>query len=91
LRALMLFPLTAAMTYMLRFPFSSITLWEVILSLVILAITTLVVTWASAKVFRWALLLYGKKPTLITIWRVMRAKTDIGTMPENSVKKEQTT
>lgn len=90
LAGLMLFPMTAAMTYMLRFPFSSISFWEIILSLSILATTTLIVTWASAKVFRWALLLYGKKPNLMTIWRVMRGSSDIGTMPENSVNKEQT-
>lgn len=81
-KGLMLFPLTAAMSYMLRFPFSTIALWEIVLSLVLLTLTTLLITWAAAKVFRWALLLYGKKPNLITIWRVMRGTSDIGTMPE---------
>jgi ABC-2 type transport system permease protein len=88
LKGLMLFPLTAGMTYMLRFPFSNIAFWEIALSLVILAITTLAVVWFSAKVFRWGLLLYGKKPTLFTIWRVIRGPADIGTLSQNSVKKE---
>lgn len=89
LAGLMMFPMTAGMTYMMRFPFSSIQLWQITLSLAILAVTTLTVTWFSAKVFRWALLLYGKKPNLMTIWRVIRGTPDIGTMPENAVNKEQ--
>lgn len=89
LAGLMMFPMTAGMTYMMRFPFSSIPLWQITLSLAILAATTLTVTWFSAKVFRWALLLYGKKPNLMTIWRVIRGTPDIGTMPENAVNKEQ--
>lgn len=89
LTILMMFPMTAGMTYMMRFPFSTIPLWQIILSLSILGTTTFIVTWASAKVFRWALLLYGKKPNLMTIWRVMRGTSDMDTMPENSVNKEQ--
>lgn len=85
---LTLFPFTSAMTYMLRYPFSSIPTWQVIASLLILALTTGFVMWASAKVFRWALLLYGKKVGIGTLLRVIRRNPEIGSLPAQSSAKE---
>lgn len=59
--ALSLIPVTAPMTMLMRMSLSAVPFWQIILSLLILALTTLLVAWASAKVFRWGLLLYGKR------------------------------
>jgi ABC-2 type transport system permease protein len=84
---LTLFPFTAGMTYLLRTPFTTLPFTEVALSLGILLLTTVFVAWASAKVFRWALLLYGQKPNLRTLWRVLRGNPDIGIVPVTDSQK----
>jgi ABC-2 type transport system permease protein len=84
---LMLIPISSAVTYMLRYPFSAAPAELVIVSLAILTVTTVFMTWASAKVFRWGLLLYGKKVSPRTLWRVIRGQPEMGSMPLSS--KEQ--
>lgn len=85
---LTLFPFSAGMTVIMRSAFVTIPLEELVLSLTILSISCVVITWISAKVFRWATLLYGKQPSLREIWRVIRAKhVDVGTI----ITGEQTT
>lgn len=86
---LMYFPFTAGMTYMMKFPFMQIPLWEVLMSLSILAVSTVIVTWAAARVFRWALLLYGKKPNIFTIFRVIRGNPEMGFRPTASAEMEE--
>ena len=85
---MLFFPFTSGMTYMMKYPFTTIPLWQVLSSLSILAVSTFVVTWAVAKVFRWALLLYGKKPNPLTLWRVIRGTEDIGVIPAQSTDME---
>lgn len=87
--ALIYFPFTAGMTYMMKFPFVQISIWEVLVSLSILAVSTVIVTWAAARVFRWALLLYGKKPNLFTIFRVITGNQEIGVRPTTSAEMEK--
>jgi len=84
------FPFTAGMTYMLRYPFTTIPWWQVGISLTILAFSSLLVTWAAAKVFRWALLLYGKKPNIKTLWRVITGYQEIGVVPVQTANEEGT-
>ena len=76
-----LIPFTAAMTILMRMPFSVIPLWQIGLSLLILVATTLLMMWASAKIFRWGILLHGKRITPKTLWRVLRGSPDTGTVP----------
>jgi ABC-2 type transport system permease protein len=78
---LMLIPISSAVTYMLRYPFAPASAELVGLSLLILTVTTIVMTWLSAKVFRWGLLLYGKRVSLRTLWQVVRGQPDMGTVP----------
>jgi ABC-2 type transport system permease protein len=85
----MFFPFTAAMTYMLKYAFTAIPFWHVLISLGILALSTVFVTWSAAKVFRWALLLYGKKPSIKTLWHVISGKQEIGIIPTKSSETEQ--
>lgn len=54
-------PFTAPMTMMLRMGFTTVPFWQIALSMGIMALTALFFVWLSARVFRWGLLLYGKK------------------------------
>jgi ABC-2 type transport system permease protein len=79
---LTLIPFTAPMSVLLRLSFATIPAWQLILSIVILALTTVFVVWASARIFRWALLLYGKRPGLRELWRAVRRSPRIETSGE---------
>jgi ABC-2 type transport system permease protein len=78
--ALTLIPFTAPMTVLLRMGFSSVPAWQLIASLGILLLTMLLVVWASARVFRWALLLYGQRIGIRDIWNVIRRSPDSQTV-----------
>lgn len=54
-------PFTAPMTMMVRMGFTTVPFWQIALSMGIMALTALFFVWLSARVFRWGLLLYGKK------------------------------
>ncbi len=58
---LTLIPFTAPITVLLRVSLASVPFWQVALSLGILLVTTVMIAWASARIFRWALLRYGKR------------------------------
>jgi ABC-2 type transport system permease protein len=61
---LTLFPLTSPVAVILRMGFGVVPTWQLIASIVLLIVTAVVVTWASARIFRWSLLMYGKRPNL---------------------------
>lgn len=87
---IMLFiPFTAGMTYMLKYPFTAIPTWQIVVSLSTLAISTVLVTWAAAKVFRWALLLYGKKPSIRTLWSVITGQQEMGVIIDETPEMEK--
>ncbi|WP_172197859.1 ABC transporter permease [Saccharibacillus qingshengii] len=46
-------------------------LMEIVLPLVILAVSTLVVGWISAKIYRGGVLLYGQKPSVVTMIKML--------------------
>ncbi len=73
---LSLFPFTAPMAMLLRLMLSAVSPLELISSFGLMFVTTLVIVWMSARVFRWAMLLYGKKMSPRDIWRVIRGQTD---------------
>ncbi|HRF94003.1 MAG TPA: ABC transporter permease, partial [Aggregatilineales bacterium] len=58
---LSMIPITAPLSMVMRIGFGAVPLEQIILSLAILAVSTFIASWASGKVFRWGLLLYGKK------------------------------
>lgn len=76
---LTLFPLTSPVAVMLRMGFGSIPTWQLLLSMGLLFVTALFTTWAAAKIFRWALLMYGKRPSLREVLRVLRRPAAMGT------------
>jgi ABC-2 type transport system permease protein len=69
---LTLFPLTSPVSVILRMGFGAIPTWQLLTSIFLLLATSLLVAWVSARIFRWALLLYGKRPGIRELIRVMR-------------------
>lgn len=47
--------------------------WEIALSIALLVLGAAALVWLSAKIFRFALLMHGKRPTVGTVIRLMRA------------------
>jgi ABC-2 type transport system permease protein len=72
-RILSWFPLSAPMMMMLRLPYGDIPVIDVVGSIAVLALTVPLVIWGGAKIFRASLLMYGKRPALKEIVRVLRA------------------
>ena len=70
---LSLIPFTSPMTMMARLPFG-VPFWEVALSLVLLYVSFLLLTWLCAKIYRVGIFMYGKKPSLVEIIRWARYK-----------------
>jgi ABC-2 type transport system permease protein len=69
---LTLFPLTSPMVVILRASFAAIPAWQIALSVGLLLLTSLLVAWASARIFRWSLLMYGKRPSFRMLLQALR-------------------
>lgn len=84
---LSLIPITAPMAMMIRVGVTNVPTWQIIASLGILALTVIVTIWFSARVFRWGLLLYGKRLDLRQLLRVIlrREDTQMATTVAHSV------
>lgn len=83
---LTMIPFTAPLSAIMRLSFGTIPPEQLILSIVILLATTIFIVWISARVFRWALLLYGKRVTPRELWRVIRGTSGIATTVAHSVE-----
>ncbi len=66
-------PLTSPLVMMARLPFG-VAPWELILSMLILLISFVLLTWFASKIYRIGILMYGKKPTFIELLRWARYK-----------------
>jgi len=77
--ALTLFPLTAPVSILLRMGFGAVPAWQLAVSLALLALTTVLVVWASARLFRWGLLRYGKRPSLRELLNAVRRAPRVST------------
>ena len=71
-RALSWFPLTAPTTMMLRLPLSEVPWIDIAGSIGVLLATIPLVVWLGAKVFRLGMLMYGKRPGIVEIVRLLR-------------------
>ena len=72
MRVLSWFPFTSPTMMLLRFPMAEVPAIDVIGSVVVLVLTVPAVLWAGAKLFRAGLLMYGKRPALRQVFRVLR-------------------
>jgi ABC-2 type transport system permease protein len=68
---LSIIPFTSPITMMMRIPFEP-PLWEVALSMGVLVVSFVAMTWVAAKIYRTGILMYGKKPTYRELWKWIR-------------------
>ncbi len=61
-------PFTSPVVMMSRIPFDVPT-WEIVLSMGILTISFIILTWFAAKVYRTGILMYGKKASYKEVWK----------------------
>lgn len=71
-RILSFFPLTSPVTMIFRLSFTAVPATDIVISLGLLVISAYASVRVSAKIFRAASLLYGKRPTVPEIFRWMR-------------------
>src|SRR5437899_3248130 len=71
-RTLSLVPFTTPIATPVRWTAGSMPTWELVLSLVILAIGIVAVTWIAARIYRVGILMTGKRPTMKELVRWVR-------------------
>ncbi len=64
-------PFTSPVGMLIRLP-SGVPMWELILSMSILAATFILSVWVAAKIYRTGILMYGKKITYRELWKWLR-------------------
>ena len=68
---LSMIPFTSPVVMMVRIPFG-VPIWQVVVSVILLAGTFVGMTWVAAKVYRTGILMYGKKPTYKEIFKWLK-------------------
>ena len=66
-------PFTSPILMLARIPFGVAT-WELVLSIVLLIATFVACAWASAKIYKVGILMYGKKSTFKDLWKWLKQK-----------------
>lgn len=64
-------PFTSPIVMMVRLPFD-VPVWEIMLSLTILALSFIGTTWMAGKIYRTGILMYGKKVSWKEMWKWLR-------------------
>jgi len=70
---LSMIPFTSPISMMVRIPFG-VPIWQVVLSVVLLAGTFVFMTWFASKIYRTGILMYGKKLTYKEIFKWLKYK-----------------
>ena len=73
-----LFPTTSFLTVALRWGLSSIPLWQIVVSWLLLVATAVFTVWASARIFRTGMLRYGQRLTLRSVVAALRRQPTKG-------------
>ena len=66
-------PLTSPIVMLARIPFG-VPVWELVLSIALLVLTFIACGWASAKIYRIGILMFGKKTTFKDLWKWLKQK-----------------
>lgn len=66
-------PFTSPLTMLLRIGVGEVAIWQVIVSLLILLVTTFIFGWLATKIYRTGVLMYGKRPSIKEIRKAMKA------------------
>jgi ABC-2 type transport system permease protein len=69
---LSLIPVFTPVTMFMRLIVSEPPLWQVALSVVLTLATIFAFFWMTAKIFRIGILSYGKRPSLVELWRWLK-------------------
>lgn len=64
-------PFTSPIVMLARIPFG-VPVWELVLSIALLVATFLACGWASAKIYKIGILMFGKKTTFKDLWKWLR-------------------
>lgn len=72
-RVFSFFPLTAPTMMMLRVPLGEVPWVDIVGSIGVLLLSIPAALWFGAKLFRVGLLIYGKRPTMREVWRILRS------------------
>ena len=64
-------PFTSPVVMMARLPFG-VPLWELLVSMALLVVTFVFMTWLAGKIYRTGILMYGKKVTYKELWKWLR-------------------
>ena len=67
-------PFTSPMVMLARIPFGSVPSWQLILSIVLLAVTFVAIAYVSAKIYKVGILTYGKKATFKDLFKWLKYK-----------------
>ena len=66
-------PFTSPIVMLARIPYG-VALWEILLSIVLLFATFVVMAWASAKIYKAGILMFGKKSSWSDLWKWLKQK-----------------
>lgn len=72
IKILTFFPLMTPSFMLMRIPIQMPHLWEILTTIGILILSTIFCMWAAGKIFRVAILVYGKRPTLAELYQWIR-------------------
>ena len=70
---LSMIPFTSPISMMVRIPFG-VPIWQIVVSILILAGTFVLMTWIAAKIYRTGILMYGKKLSYREIFKWLKYK-----------------
>ena len=68
---LSMIPFTSPIAMLARIPFD-VPVWELVLSIVLLLVSTLGMVFIASKIYRVGILMYGNKVTLKELWKWMK-------------------
>ena len=64
-------PFTSPIVMLARIPFGVAT-WEIVVSMILLVATFVICAWASAKIYKIGILMFGKKTTFKDLWKWLK-------------------
>jgi ABC-2 type transport system permease protein len=67
-------PLLTPSIMVLRVSIQMPSMWEILATTALMIVSTIVMMWVAGKIFRVAVLSYGKRPTLPELYRWVREK-----------------
>lgn len=67
-------PYTSPMVMLARIPFGVVPVWQIVLSLSLLALTFVATAYFAARIYKAGILMYGKKSSFKDLWKWMKQK-----------------